>query len=271
MFDPSSTADSTLMLPLLYHELRPAESEYTYALPVHRFTEQLAAFAQNAVDRPLDYRPVLTFDDGHVSNYEYALPVLEKHGVRAHFFITAGWTETRADSLTWAQLRTLQQAGHVIGAHGWSHTLLTHCSAAELDHELRDARERLEDGLGAPVTSMSLPGGRANAKVMDACRRAGYTTVWTSSPRAEASPLGPVVGRLNILAGMSDAWLLKLLDPSSGVLESVQRKHRWKAAGQRVLGDRVYAGLWALLNRKEPEALPVSKVEIRNATGESKL
>lgn len=251
MPDPAPNSTSSSMLPLLYHELRPTESGYTYALPCSRFAAQLALFARTEAERPGDLRPILTFDDGHVSNFEHALPMLQQHGMKAHFFITVGWTETRADSMTWEQLRALHRAGHHIGAHGWSHALLTHCSPAELDRELRGARERLEDGLGAAVTSLSLPGGRANATVMAACKAAGYATVWTSTPRAESLPLGPVVGRLNILAGMSDAWLAKLLDPQSGVLRSVQRKDRLKSTGKRLLGDRVYAGLWALLNRKE--------------------
>ena len=31
---------------------------------------------------------VLTFDDGHESNYLLALPILQEFGFKAHFFIT---------------------------------------------------------------------------------------------------------------------------------------------------------------------------------------
>lgn len=278
MSDSLANPASATVLPLLYHELRPAESAYTYALSCKRFAEQLALFATlestqrltgpNGAERSGTgnfggYRPLLTFDDGHLSNYEYAFPLLQEHGLAAHFFITVGWTGKRADSMNWEQLRALHRAGQHIGAHGWTHTLLTHCSAAELNRELQGAREELEDGVGAPITSMSLPGGRANQAVLAACEAAGYTTIWTSEPRTESLPLGRNVGRFNILAGMSDAWLASLLDPRSGVLAAVQRKHRWKAVGKRLLGDRLYAGVWGFVNRKEVDGEQADGEEAR--------
>ena len=111
--------------------------------------------------------PEVTFDDGHISNFEFALPILQSRAIRAWFFITVGWTGRRPGYMGWNELRKLHQAGHVIGAHGWTHTLLTHCSARRLHSELVDARLTLEDKLGASVTSMSLPGGRYNRHVLD--------------------------------------------------------------------------------------------------------
>jgi len=45
----------------------------------------------------------------------------------------------------WQELRALHQAGQLIGAHGWSHALLTHCSASGLHRELVDAWGRFRD------------------------------------------------------------------------------------------------------------------------------
>jgi peptidoglycan/xylan/chitin deacetylase (PgdA/CDA1 family) len=233
---------------LLYHELRPEASAYSYVLPTARFAEHLALFARLGAE---SYQPVITFDDGHVSNYTQALPLLDRHGVEAHFFITAGWTGERAGFMTSAEIRALRAAGHTIGAHGWSHTLLTQCSPAELQHELVDAKQRLEDTLGEPVTSLSLPGGRANAGVCQAVRAAGYTTVWTSVPGATALPLRDRVGRYNIRAGVTDETLRQLLDPSSGALARAGRVQGWKARAQALLGDRLYARLWSVVNRSE--------------------
>jgi peptidoglycan/xylan/chitin deacetylase (PgdA/CDA1 family) len=198
--------------------------------------------------------PELTFDDGHDSNLQVAAPILQKHGLTARFFITAGWTGKRPGFMDFDELRELLSAGHSIGAHGWSHKLLTHCSDNELETELATARLTLEDGLGAAVTTMSLPGGRANSRVLAACRQAGYSQIFTSEPKAEALPLGETVGRFNIRGDMQAEWLAELLRPESGVLRCIERQHRIKSLAKSLLGDNLYARLWALRNNKEVDA-----------------
>ncbi|HWB32290.1 MAG TPA: polysaccharide deacetylase family protein [Acidobacteriaceae bacterium] len=239
------------MLFLLYHELRDGDSRYTYAASSNLFRRHLELYTAARADPALIW-PEVTFDDGHISNHTIAAPLLAFYGIKAHFFITSGWTGIKPGYMGWAELRDLGQAGHVIGAHGWSHALLTHCNDRELEMELVQSRRTLEDKLGVPVTTMSLPGGRANARVFAACARAGYSRVFTSIPHAEAS-LSPHPGRLNILGEMQPEWLEKLLDPGTGILASLERKQRIKDAAKSLLGDRLYEKLWAVVNRHEPE------------------
>jgi hypothetical protein len=47
---------------------------------------------------------LLTFDDGHVSNYALAFPILKQHGASADFFVNPGRVGTQGFA-TWAQLR----------------------------------------------------------------------------------------------------------------------------------------------------------------------
>ena len=215
------------------------------------FAEQLDLFARLQDGARL--RPELTFDDGHRSNYEVALPLLCARGMSAHFFITAGWTGVRSGYMGWNELRALHDAGQRIGAHGWSHAFLTHCNEAKLRNELSSARSLLQDKLGIDVTSMSFPGGRFNSRVLSACREAGYTQLYSSIPRAETLPLGAVAGRLNIRRDVSLAWIANLFDPESRVLRRLAVMDRIKTASKAVLGDGIYASLWALLNRKPSE------------------
>jgi peptidoglycan/xylan/chitin deacetylase (PgdA/CDA1 family) len=198
-------------------------------------------------------RPEVTFDDGHISNYDLALPILRARGLKARFFITVGWTGYKPGYMGWDELRTLPKEGQAIGAHGWSHTLLTHCDSNALQTELGRARFVLEDKLGMPITTMSLPGGRYNDRVIAACLDSGYTQVYTSVPRAEQVPTGTMVGRLNILRGMHREWIASLLEPDSKALAQVGRQYRIKAALKSVLGDRLYEKVWALANSKEAE------------------
>jgi hypothetical protein len=236
---------------LLYHELSPEPREYSYVVDSGAFAAQLDLFTR--LRNGIGMRPELTFDDGHRSNYEIALPQLCARGIQAHFFITAGWMGTRSAYMGWNELRALRDAGQKIGAHGWSHALLTHCNAVELHTELHSARSLLQDRLGTDVTTMSLPGGRFNKRVLAVCQDAGYTQIYTSVPRAEAFPLGSTIGRLNIRRDMELGWIAKLFEPGNGVLRRLSFENKLKAAARAVLRDEVYASLWARLNRRGSE------------------
>jgi hypothetical protein len=240
-------------LHLLYHEVRPNRSDYSYVLETAQFSRQIELFVQMREASNCPLLPQVTFDDGHISNYTCALPVLQSHGLQARFFITVGWTGQRPGYMGWQELRALHQAGQSIGAHGWTHTLLTHCSEADLQRELLEARLTLEDKLGTSITTMSLPGGRYNQRILAACQQAGYTQVYTSIPKAEPEPATLTVGRLNIRGDMTLDWIASLFQPGSTVLSGLERQYRIKATAKSLLGDRLYEKLWALLNRKEPD------------------
>jgi len=246
------------VLHFLYHELRPEGSRYSYVLETGEFERHIDLFAgirdQKRENKAPALWPEVTFDDGHLSNYKYALPILATRGMKARFFITAGWTGTKDGYMGWNELRSLLDAGQLIGAHGWSHALLTHLRDDELHMELFRPKEVLEDKLGVVVDTMSLPGGRYNRRVLAACREAGYTQVYTSVPKAEAFPPGTMVGRLNVRGDMSVAWIESLLREQSGALANLERSYQMKAAVKRVLGDKLYEKVWAVLNRKEDEA-----------------
>src|SRR5580698_9649432 len=240
-------------LHLLYHELRPSKSRYSYVVACEDFEKHVDLFARLQQTKDCPLRPEITFDDGHLSNYEYALPILQSRGVQARFFITVGWTGRRPGYMGWDELRALSKAGQLVGAHGWTHTLLTHCSTKDLQLELTDARQSLEDKLGTAITTMSLPGGRFDRRILAACRDAGYTEVYTSIPRAEPLPLPATIGRLNVRADMTLPWLTNLLQPESTLLAKLERQNRINTTAKSLLGDRLYTRIWALLNRQEPE------------------
>jgi len=239
---------------LLYHELRPSESQYSYVVETGMFEKHVELFVQLRKAKSSGLWPEVTFDDGHISNFEYAAPILQSRGLTAQFFITVGWTGNRDGYMGWPELRALHESGQSIGAHGWTHTLLTHCTEKDLQTELSTARLTLEDKLGTSITTMSLPGGRYNRRVLVACEKAGYLQVYTSVPRAETLPLGATVGRLNIRGDMQPEWIANLVQPDRSALSRVGRQYRVKAAAKGLLGDRLYEKLWALLNRKEPDS-----------------
>ena len=249
-------AASSNRLFFLYHELRAAPSDYSYVIQSDQFEQHLDLFLHARTLGATTLYPEITFDDGHVSNFDIALPALAARNLTATFFLTVGWMGTRSGYMNWNQVRALHASGQRIGAHGWSHTLLTHCDRNALTTELNTARLTLEDKLGAPITIMSLPGGRFDDRVLAACQAAGYQHVFTSIPQADPAALPFLLGRVNLRNTTTIENLTQLLDARSKALDRLVREDRWKSALKQTLGDRLYAKLWALLNRQEPDTDP---------------
>lgn len=177
---------------LMYHgigDTYAARSEKRYTVSESLFSQQLALLARD--HRVLSYHDflrgagrrrnvVLTFDDGEKSIITRALPLLQQHGFTAMVFITTGWIGKQG-YMSGDDLRRLVDQGWALGTHGVSHDYLTEMDSHDLREELEQSRDTLMEILGgAPVEHMSVPGGRINADVVMAARRAGYRSVSTS-------------------------------------------------------------------------------------------
>lgn len=119
-----------------------------------------------------------TFDDAWRSQYEEALPILDKHGIRGTFYITTQYFDENAYTgfMTRAMVADLSARGHEIGGHTITHPDLTTLSAGTLDRELGDSKAELEALVGGTVYSLAYPFGSYNSTVIAAAERAGYET-----------------------------------------------------------------------------------------------
>src|SRR5579864_8474860 len=90
-----------------YHEITPGTSAYSYAVTRQDFVEHLELVSRLR-DRP-GPKPSLqvSFDDGHISNYRIALPLLENHSCKATFFVIVGRIGQSQEFMTWEHLREL--------------------------------------------------------------------------------------------------------------------------------------------------------------------
>jgi peptidoglycan/xylan/chitin deacetylase (PgdA/CDA1 family) len=236
---------------LAYHEVTTSEPSYLYGVSVEEFKHQIRRVEElNSQATPTSASIRVTFDDGHISQFQNAIPVLEAESVKAIFFITAGWTGSRNGYMSWSELSELSALGHDVQAHGWSHALLTHCSSQELDEELKRSKCELENHLGKKVDALSAPGGRWNSQVLEACARVGYERIFTSDPwivQEDRSGL-EVLGRWMVTNNMNEHRIGNMLD-GKGV--RIQRaKYLVKETAKKVLGDRIYQSVWRSLSRK---------------------
>lgn len=176
--------DGITMSPRLFADIARALKAHYDVWALDRLLDHVAA-GQRLTGREV----VITFDDGYLDNYEHAVPVLLDLGLPATFYLTAGFVGTtrqfpwderkgrRTVMMNWDQAREMHRLGFEIGCHTWSHPDLGTEPIASADRELRAARARLEDELGAPVRNFAYPfGGTANIRPewIDAIAAAGF-------------------------------------------------------------------------------------------------
>jgi peptidoglycan/xylan/chitin deacetylase (PgdA/CDA1 family) len=232
---------------LAYHEVMP-ESNYAYCVTSRAFAEHLRLFDLLGKSGDRKSSVEITFDDGEHTQLHNALPLLAEYGVSATYFVTPGLIGTAAKFLGWDELKTLQSAGHSVQSHGWSHKFLTFCSNDELMHELRASKQALQEKLGAAVEEISVPGGRWNQRVIQACADAGYKRVYVSDPWIATAMSGiEVIGRYMVRRTTTNAELQKIVRKDRSALWKMRMRAQVKQRLVGVMGDDLYHRLWCRL------------------------
>lgn len=143
---------------------------------------------------------VITFDDGRVNQYQYAYPVLRKHGFTATFFPFTHAMNKNPRYFTWDQLREMQAAGMTIGSHTHLHVRVDKVRDPKVMHsEITGSREILQKQLGTSAEFFAYPFGAMSASGDSAIKAAGYRAArsfgggaWNSVrdlPRLRAVPI----------------------------------------------------------------------------------
>jgi peptidoglycan/xylan/chitin deacetylase (PgdA/CDA1 family) len=200
----SAHPDSLRVPILVYHSIAPAhpgQSAEQRLLDVDTamFRRQMSYLAANRYDviplgtlidalqgsGRLPARPVvITFDDGWLSQYEHALPVLEQMHFTATFFVISLQVGRGSMYMGVDDIKSLQKAGMTIASHSRTHPNLTRVSDAQLREEVLGSRQDLQKMLGVAPDLFAYPYGSWNRRVAAAVQAAGYRA-------ARAYPGGP--------------------------------------------------------------------------------
>lgn len=147
---------------------------------------------------------VITIDDGYVSGYSEAWPVLKKFGYPFTMFVYTNYISAGGKSIKWEQLAEMVAAGVDIGSHTVSHASLTKRGSKTegefetwLWNELRGSKELLEQRLNTKVRTLAFPYGISNEQVKQAGMKAGYEALFTVNgiKTHVSSPAPDSVGR----------------------------------------------------------------------------
>lgn len=126
---------------------------------------------------------IVTFDDGYLSNYEVAYPILKELDIPATIFIVTDTVDAKSGEgkvnythFNWAQAREMQNSGLIdIQSHTNDHVKLGTLSKDAVNFELRKSKYLIEKNLGKTCDMIAYPFGSYSDSVIEASKKAGYT------------------------------------------------------------------------------------------------
>lgn len=240
-----------LMYHGLYEDEASLESTITvedrpYAVSRAAFRRHLAMIKAVREQHP-EREILLTFDDGHISNRTMAMPDLQHAGLSGLFFITTGFMRERDHFCRADDVKALHEGGMLIGSHGDSHRFLDDPDEAMLRREFQRSRTELEAAIGAPVHSLSFPGGRYTVKSVQLAHQAGLTELHGSEPginTANATGESRPLKRVAIRNGTSDDEFRRMISADRSYFAKVVAIQSAKQLVRKILGNRLYHGLY---------------------------
>lgn len=142
--------------------------------------QQFETFLRLAHEQDPENRRVrFSFDDGNQSDVTIALPLLQKYGRRAAFFLISD-AVGRPGFVSQADVARLRDAGMTIGSHGQAHTSWTNLGSEELTEQVSRSLQTLSDFAGQKIVRVAVPFGDYDCRVLRVLSRLGVASVYTS-------------------------------------------------------------------------------------------
>jgi peptidoglycan/xylan/chitin deacetylase (PgdA/CDA1 family) len=183
---------------------------------------------------------VVTFDDGHLSNFEAAMTIKGMVNGSADFFINPSMVGKK-HFMTWQQIRQIHNMGMSIQSHSLDHIYLSDLSYTKQKAQLLDSKKLIEDQLGSEVIILAPPGGRYNQETIMICKEIGYQHMSVSSPGRWSQ--GYLSNRISVLHNSSVNDLLGCKERISPYLHKQILKYHVTGIAKKVLGNEMYDGL----------------------------
>jgi peptidoglycan/xylan/chitin deacetylase (PgdA/CDA1 family) len=238
------------VIALMYHDVVepgaddasgfPGKDAALYKVSPQLFTDHLRAVIDAVLRgnaRPV--LPAITFDDGGVSAMR-AADLLERYGLRGHFFVTANYIGMRG-FVDRRDMTELADRGHIVGSHSCSHPLrMGHCDPPQLCDEWTRSRDIIESVLGRAVTLASVPGGDFAPAVADAAAHAGFAGLFTSEPTIVDRQMNGLTlhGRFTIRRWTTAGTAAALATGEFAPRAAQMLAWNLRKAGKRLAGDR---------------------------------
>ncbi len=247
---------------LIYHKLSFYYDKNKYVFLASEFRKHLDAIKslrmnpltvdqvhESTKDNESGYNKniLLTFDDGNISDFNISFPILSIYNFVATFFITTDWIGTDG-YMSSSQILKLSQSGMSVQSHAKSHNFLDEMTENKLHEELKDSKQILEGIIGKPVTSLSIPGGRLNERVIACAGSLGYRYIYTSVPfQCDQVQDVKIIGRIGLRQPMIIDEFKRYLKATPMTIIKLKSKQFIKTKLKLMLGGRLYYVLWKII------------------------
>lgn len=203
-------------------------------------TLRLDQIAQHGFDQKA---VVISFDDGHASDAEVALPILQEFGFLAEFFVTTDWVG-KPGYMQPESIAALANAGMSVGSHGHTHRFFNDLSYAEAREELLKSVEVLQGITGQTVNSFSAPGGQLPAELEKLAKECGLESVCTSSAGTCSQRNFPLnIPRTAMRCDLSAPDFERIVSCDPGFYRQIQLRTAVLSLIRRSVGNDFYMGV----------------------------
>ena len=184
---------------------------------------------------------MITFDDGHVSDYKIVYPLLKSLDIRATFFINTN-NIGKPGFLTWGMINEMRNNGNVFGSHGHNHVKMLDINQEECRYEFLKSKEIYELHTGDTMKIFSFPYGSYNKDLLQLAAECNYKNCFISK-HGVIQTIGNVIPRNSINSSMDEIDIDKILNPTSVVILNWIIEDATKNLIKNVIGDKQYRHL----------------------------
>jgi peptidoglycan/xylan/chitin deacetylase (PgdA/CDA1 family) len=242
--------DSKMIMPLVFHKIVEGNAEDWEDVNKDYFENFLDIIGKNhVVFRPngkLDGTGwCITFDDGNISDYDIAYPILKSKGIRATFFLILSQVGKKG-YLDWPKVLEMHHHGMSFGSHGLNHLSMNTLSAKDAYNELKISKDILEDKIGEHVSSFSYPYGEYNFKTHKIAKNVGYNFIFTSDHGIEKRN-ATILPRNNVHSAMNLSKISDFLRPSISLRAKWAIEDSTKTIIKGIIGRKNYIKIRELI------------------------
>lgn len=190
---------------------------------------------------------IMTFDDGHISNYWAGKYIAENGYGSADFFINPAKVGLPY-YMSWQQIKALADLGMSIQSHGLDHSFLSDLDDDELCYQLSESKKIIEAHVDQRVTILAPPGGRYDKRTVSKARELGYQIMSISRPGRVKDINDFIQPRIAVMKKSSVDQLLANRNRLNHKIIIQKVKYSSLKLGKRVIGNERYEKLrWFIL------------------------